>query len=226
MLIILHFFPLIIMIWRRCQKIGNMGRVSSLEQGCLTCWTVLGLRLKSRLQHRKAQSVEPLQKDVDNLLVTVSFSLDEETIHQICNNPDPETAFSVMVRRRRAEVQVSTLSAEQKRELVKSERQGTQHVCQIFCGRGGITSRDLTVCVDENVLGCDVTFKDDGSLKARLVVQGFTDQKLGKIPTSSPTASRRSCLIFPDTCRIIWFSNSQMRREMCIYFRETWTSNV
>ena len=28
----------------------------------------------------EAQSVEPLQKNVDNLLVTVSFSLDEETI--------------------------------------------------------------------------------------------------------------------------------------------------
>ena len=41
-----------------------------------------------------------------------------------------------------------------------------------------------------------MTFKDDGSLKARLVVQGFTDQRLGKIPTSSPTASRRSRQIF------------------------------
>ena len=39
-----------------------------------------------------------------------------------------------------------------------------------------------------------VSFKDDGPLKARLVVQGFTD--LGKIPTSSPTASRRSRQIF------------------------------
>ena len=41
-----------------------------------------------------------------------------------------------------------------------------------------------------------VTIKDDGSLKAWLVVQGFTDQRLGKIPTSSPTASRRSRQIF------------------------------
>ena len=31
------------------------GRVSSVEQRCLTCWTVLGLRLKSRLEHRKAK---------------------------------------------------------------------------------------------------------------------------------------------------------------------------
>ena len=36
----------------------------------------------------------------------------------------------------------------------------------------------------------------DGSFKARLVVQGFTDQRLGKIPTSSPTASCRSRQIF------------------------------
>ena len=41
-----------------------------------------------------------------------------------------------------------------------------------------------------------VTFKDDGSLKARLVVQGLKHQRLGKIPTSSPTASRRSRQIF------------------------------
>ena len=104
----------------------------------------------------ESQCVEPLQKEVDNLLVTVSCSLDEETIQQICSNPDPETAFNVMDRRRRAEVKVSTLSVEQKRELVIAERQRTQHVCQIFCGRGGITSRNLTVCVDENALGCDV----------------------------------------------------------------------
>ena len=48
------------------------------------------------------------------------FSLDEEKIQQICSNPDPETAFTVMVRRRRAEVKVSILSAEQKRKLVKA----------------------------------------------------------------------------------------------------------
>ena len=63
-----------------------------------------------------AKSVEPVQKDVDNLLVTLSFSSCEETIQQICSNPNPETAFNVTVKRRRAEVKVSTLSAEQRRE--------------------------------------------------------------------------------------------------------------
>ena len=55
------------------------------------------------------------------LLVTVRFSLDEETIQQICSNPDPETAFNVMVKRRRAEVKVSMLSAEWKGELVEAK---------------------------------------------------------------------------------------------------------
>ena len=41
-----------------------------------------------------------------------------------------------------------------------------------------------------------VTFKDDGSSKARLVVQSYTDQRLGNIPTSSPTTSCRSRQIF------------------------------
>ena len=55
MMIILHFIPLIIMIWRMCQKFWKMGRVSSVEQGCLTCWTVVGMRLNSRLEHRKTK---------------------------------------------------------------------------------------------------------------------------------------------------------------------------
>ena len=172
---------------------------------------MLDLRPRFQLKRRKndtlteSQSIEPLQKDVDNLLVTVSFSLDEETIQQICSNPDPETAFNVMVRRRCAEVKVSTLSAEQKRELVKAK------------------DKELSAFVKYSVISPSalmkmrwvVTFKDDGSLKARLVVQGFTGQRLGKIPTSSPTASRRSRQIFLTLCRIIWFPNSQRRREMC-----------
>ena len=44
-----------------------------------------------------------------------------KAIQQICNNPNPETAFSLMVKRRRAEVKVSTLSAQQKRVLVEAK---------------------------------------------------------------------------------------------------------
>ena len=131
----------------------DLEKVSENLKNGKTCWTVLGLRSESQLKHRKnetlteSQSVELLQKNVDNLLVTVSFSLDEETIQQICSNPDPETAFNAMVKRRRAEVKVSTLSAEQKRELVKAKDKELSTF--------GITSRDLTVCVGDNALGCD-----------------------------------------------------------------------
>ena len=47
---------------------------------------------------KNAISIEPSQKDVDNLLVRFNFSLDEETIQHMCSNPDPETAFNVMVK--------------------------------------------------------------------------------------------------------------------------------
>ena len=79
------------------------------------------LAFKTKTEAQKCESttdakpIEPWQKDVDNLLVVLSFSLDEETIQQICSNPDPETACNVMVKRQRAEVKVSTLSAEQRR---------------------------------------------------------------------------------------------------------------
>ena len=170
-----------------------------MEQGCLTCRTVLGVRSKIKAEtpngetSTEAQSVELLQQDVDTLLVTVSFSVYEETMQQLCNNPDPETAFNVMVRRRRAEVKVSILSAEQKRELVEAKDKELNTFVKYSvveaASRQGISPSALMK------MRWVVTFKDDGSLKARLVVQGFTD-RLGKTPTSSPTASRRSRQIF------------------------------
>ena len=91
-----------------------MAKVSSVEQGYPTMSGSAWLA-------REAKPVGPLQKDVDDSFVSVSFSLTEETIQQICSNPDPRTVFIVMVKRRRAEVKVPTLSAEQKRELVEAK---------------------------------------------------------------------------------------------------------
>ena len=53
------------------------------------------------------------------MLVTFGLSWDEEA-KNMCSNPNPRTAFNVMVKRRRAEVNVSMLSAEKKRELEKA----------------------------------------------------------------------------------------------------------
>ena len=140
--------------------------------------------------------MEPLQKDVDNLLVTVSFSLDEEKYNK---------SAAIPIQRQHS-VKVSTLSAEQKRELVEAKDKELNTFAKYSvveaASRQGISPSALMK------MRWVVTFKDDGSLKARLVVQGFTDQRLGKIPTSSPTASRRSRQIFLTRAASLVFSNS------------------
>ena len=179
-----------------------------MEQGCLACRTVLGVRSTPKTETQKseptteAKSVELLQKDIYNFLVTVSFSFDEQTIQSICSNPDPETALNVMVKRRRADVKVSTLSAEQKRDLVEAQdKELNTYVKYSVVEAGSRQGISPSVLMKMRWV---VAFRDDGSLKARLVVQGFTDRRLGKTPTSSPTASRRSRQNNLDTCCVIW----------------------
>ena len=163
-----------------------------------------------------AQSVEPLQKDVDKLLVTVSFSLREETIQQICSYPDPETAFNVMVKRRRAEVKVLRVSAEQRRQLAQAKDKVldifVKHSVAEAASRQGISPSALMK------MRWFLTCKDDGQLKARFVVQGFTDQRLGKISTSSPTASRRSRQIFLTLPASLVFQNHK-RDVKCAFLQ-------
>ena len=161
-----------------------------------SAWLVIKLRTDTQkgMATTEVQSVELVQKDIENVLVTVSSSLDEETIQQICSNPDSETAFNVMVKRRRAEVKVSTFAAEQKRELVEAKDKELNTFVKYSVVEAALRQGILRSALME--MRWDVTFKDDGSSKGRLVVQGFTDQRLGKIPTSSPTASRRSRQIF------------------------------
>ena len=76
-----------------------------------------------------------------------------------------------MVKRRRAEVRVSTLSAEQKRELVKAKDKElstfVKNTVVEAASRQGISPSALMK------MRWVVTFKDDGSLRAQLVVQGL-----------------------------------------------------
>ena len=167
----------------------------SVEQGCLTCLTVLGLRFKPKPRHRKAnrRQIQGLlnfcRKMSKGCWLQSVFLCTKETIQQICSNPNPETAFNVMFRRR-AEVKVSTLSAEQRREILETQDKELKTFVKYSvveaASRQGISPPWRWV----------VTFKNDGQLKARSVVPCFTDQRLGKIPTSSPTASRRTRQIF------------------------------
>ena len=72
-----------------------------------SAWLAINTKTQKNEPTLLANYVEPLQKDVRNLWVTISFSLVDETIQQLCSKPDPETAFNVMVQRRRAEEKVS-----------------------------------------------------------------------------------------------------------------------
>ena len=101
------------------------------------------------------------------------LSPDEETRQQICSNPDPETAFNVMVKRRPAEVKVSTLSTEQRRELVEAKDKELNTLVKYSVVEAA--SRQGISPSAQMKMRWGVTFADDGQLKARLVVQGFTD---------------------------------------------------
>ena len=70
-----------------------------------------------------------------------------------------------------------------------------------------------------------VTFKGDGQLKARLAVEGFTNQRLGKIPTSSPTASVDRLRCFGHLLRHLAFKLTKEPRSVR-FFKVTWTSNM
>ena len=112
-------------------------------------------------------------------------------------------------------MKVSTLSAEQKRELVEAKDKELNTFAKYSvveaASRQGISPSALMK------MRWVVTFKDDGSLKARLVVQGFTDQRLGKIPTSSPTASRRSRQIFLTRAASLVFFQTHKRDVKCAF---------
>ena len=157
---ILQLSLLTIVILGRCPKFARWKRERPVEQGCLTCRTVLRLQLKPKPRQGKVNQQwmkimwNLSQKDVDNLLV--SFSSNEETTQQIYSNPDAETAVNVMVKRRRAEVEVSTLSAERRREIAEAKDKEFKNICPVFSGRSGIASRNLAVCTDENALGRDI----------------------------------------------------------------------
>ena len=94
----------------------------------------------------------------------------------------------VAVKWRRAEVKVSTLPAEQRRELVEAKDKELKTFIKYSvveaASRQGISPYALMK------MRWVVTFKDEAC----------TDRLLAKIPTSSPTASRRSRQSFTDTC--------------------------
>ena len=138
-----------------------------------------------------------------------------------CSNPYPETAFNVMVKRRRAEMNVSTLSAEQKRVL----EQAKDNELNTFVKYSVVEAAPRQEISPSALIKMRwvVTRKGDGQLKAWLVVQGFADQWHCKIRTSSSTVFRRSRQIF-----LTLVASFGFQKETCSvrFFNLTWTNNM
>ena len=103
--------------------------------------------MKNMLSIRKRMSTNDWSQSV--------FQWMKEQYNKYAAIPIPGAAFCVMVERRRTEVEVSMLSAEQRREPVQAKEKELSTFVKYFCGRSGIASRDLTVCSDETALGRD-----------------------------------------------------------------------
>ena len=55
-----------------------------------SAWLAIKTKTQTSEPTVDVNAVESSQKDVSNLPVAIRFSLNEETIQQICSNPDPE----------------------------------------------------------------------------------------------------------------------------------------
>ena len=80
------------------------------------------------------------------------------------------------------------------RRVNQSEAKGNQQFPQT-CSGGGSYECGLQ-CKSLMRMRWVITRKPDESLKARLVIQGFTDPQLGAKPAASPTVSRRGRQLF------------------------------
>ena len=91
-------------------------------------------------------------------------------------------------------MRVSTLTPQEREELVNAKQKEItsflKHAAVEAATRSGLQCKSLMR------MRWVITRKSDDSLKARLVIQGFTDPHLGAKPTASPRVSRRGRHLF------------------------------
>ena len=125
-------------------------------------------------------------------VVEVAFALSHREAVKIAETP--ATALAALARQGRGEVRVSTLTPQEREELVKKKQAEIssflKHAAVEAAARSGLHCNSLMR------MRWVTTRKSDDSLKARLVVQGVTDPQLGATPTASPTVSRRGRQLF------------------------------
>ena len=125
-------------------------------------------------------------------VVEVAFALSHHEAIKIAETP--AIALAALARQGRGEVRVSTLTPQEREELVKAKQKEIssflKHAAVEAATRSGLQCKSLMR------MRWVITRKPDDSLKARLVIQGFTDPQLGAKPTASPTVSRRGRQLF------------------------------
>ena len=147
-----------------------------------TCWN------PDVAEKRKTVLTSCAQDEV----VEVAFALAHHEAIKIAETP--ATALAALARQGRGEVRVSTLTPQEREELVKAKQKEIssflKHAAVEAATRSGLQCKSLMR------MRWVITRKSDDSLKARLVIQGFTDPQLGAKPTASPTVSRRGRQLF------------------------------
>ena len=125
-------------------------------------------------------------------VVEVAFALLHHEAIKIAETP--AIALAALARQGRGEVRVSTLTPQEREELVKAKQKDfssfLSHAAVKPATRSGLQCKSLMR------MRWVITRKADDTLKARLVIQGFTDPQLGAKPTASPTVSRRGRRLF------------------------------
>ena len=119
---------------------------------------------------------------------------------------------------------MSTLTPQRKKELAQAKDKELntwmEHAVVEAAARKGIPPAALMK------MRWAVTTKADDSLKARLVVQGFTDTRLGTNKTSSPTSSRRARQIFPTGQWHPYIFNATKEMSSARFLKVTWTERA
>ena len=109
-------------------------------------------------------------------LVEVAFALSHHEAIKIAETP--AIALAALARQGRGEVRVSTLTPQEREESVKAKQKEISSFLKHAATRSGLQCKSLMR------MRWVITRKSDDSLKARLVIQGFTDPQLGTKPTA------------------------------------------
>ena len=130
-----------------------------------TCWN------PDATEKRKPVLTSCAQDEV----VEVAFALSHHEAIKIAETP--ATALAALARQGRGEVRVSTLTPQEREELVRAKQKEIssflKHAAVEAATRSGLQCKSLMR------MRWVITRKSDDSLKARLVIQGFTDPQLG-----------------------------------------------